>query len=49
VPEFDCNELIRLLDACEFARFAPGASSGMQQVFTDSVSLLTRTEKYLKS
>ncbi len=49
VPEFECNELIRLLDACEFARFAPGASSGMQQVFTDSVSLLTRTEKYLKS
>jgi hypothetical protein len=38
-----------LLDACEFARFAPDADSGMQQVYNDSIALLTRTENYLKS
>lgn len=49
MPEDDLRELIRLLDACEFARFAPGADSGMQQVYNDSITLLTRTENYLKS
>ncbi len=49
MPEADLTELIRLLDACEFARFAPGADSGMQQVYNDSIALLTRTENYLKS
>ncbi len=49
VPEADLDELLRLLDSCEFARFAPGADSGMNQVFAECVTLLTRTEKYLKS
>ncbi len=49
MPEADLTELIRLLDACEFSRFAPDADSGMQLVYKDSIALLTRTENYLKS
>lgn len=49
MPEADLAELIRLLDACEFARFAPNADAGMTQVYSDSLALLTRTENYLKS
>ena len=49
MPEADLAELIRLLDACEFARFAPEADAGMTQVYSDSLALLTRTENYLKS
>jgi hypothetical protein len=49
VPETIVDELLTLLDSCEFARFAPGASSEMQQVYSNSVSLLTQTEQFLKS
>jgi hypothetical protein len=49
VPEATVEELLKLLDSCEFARFAPGASSEMQHVYSNSVSLLTQTEQFLKS
>ncbi|MFM2284812.1 MAG: hypothetical protein RLZZ543_309 [Bacteroidota bacterium] len=49
VPENEKSELLRLLDACEFARFAPSADADMKQVYSDALALLTRTENYLKS
>jgi len=49
VPENTVDELLKLIDSCEFARFAPGASSEMQHVYSNSVALLTQTEQFLKS
>jgi hypothetical protein len=48
VPQQDIQELERLLGACEFARFAPGAESNMTSVFNETQVLITTLEKYLK-
>lgn len=48
VPTDQINELERLLSACEFARFAPGAESNMASVYNETQVLITTLEKYLK-
>lgn len=48
VPEEDIQELERILQRCEFARYAPGDASGMNEIFTEAKSLISKLEKYLK-
>lgn len=45
------EEFIRVLDTCEFARYAPGSKSGeqMDMVYMDSIDVITKLDKAIKS
>ncbi|MCB0820494.1 MAG: protein BatD [Bacteroidetes bacterium] len=45
----EISELEEILQACEFARFAPGAEANMQEIFAKSEKLITKIDKTLKS
>ncbi len=49
IEETDIAELERILQSCEFARFAPGADSGMQNLYAEAEKLITKIDKSLKS
>ena len=39
------NDFIRIMDSCEFARYAPSSGAAMQQDYDNAVSVITRLEK----
>jgi hypothetical protein len=49
VPDDITDRLLNTLDSCEFARFAPGAESGMNDIFEDASRIIRETENLLKS
>jgi hypothetical protein len=45
VQEEAINELVKLLDECEFARYAPGLQSGdLQEVYNRAANIITKIE-----
>jgi len=45
VPETEMNEFVKLLDECEFARYAPGLQSGnLQEVYSRAENIITKIE-----
>ncbi|MBI4945425.1 MAG: protein BatD [Bacteroidetes bacterium] len=45
VQEDTINELVKLLDECEFARYAPGLQSGnLQEVYDRAANIITKIE-----
>lgn len=49
VPDETINRLNLTLDSCEFARFAPGASAAMNDIYAAAESVIRETENLLKS
>jgi hypothetical protein len=49
IEESNIAELERILQLCEFARFAPGAETGMQNLYEEAVKLITKIDKSMKS
>lgn len=45
------EEFIRLLDTCEYARYAPGSKSDeqMDMIYLDSIDVITKLDKAIKS
>jgi hypothetical protein len=48
VPDETINRLNLTLDSCEFARFAPGASAAMNDIYSDAERVIRETENLLK-
>ncbi|MEX1189710.1 MAG: BatD family protein [Bacteroidia bacterium] len=48
VAAADIAELERILNQCEFARYAPGAEMKMSEFFEETKTLIVALEKYLK-
>ena len=45
VKEDAINELVKLMDECEFARYAPGLQSGdLQEVYNTAANIITKVE-----
>ncbi len=44
------KEFIRILDTCEYARYAPGSNSDqeMDKVYTDSIDVITKLDKAIR-
>jgi hypothetical protein len=49
VPDETIIRLLNTLDSCEFARFAPGASAAMSEIYADAEKVIRETENLLKS
>jgi hypothetical protein len=48
VPEAEMNEFVKLMDECEFARYAPGLQSGnLQDVYDRAENTITKIEDAL--
>jgi hypothetical protein len=43
------QKVLATLDACEFARFAPGASESMNEVYEQAASIIRELEQTIKS
>ncbi len=48
VPDEISDRVFNTLDSCEFARFAPGAESGMNDIFEETSRIIRETENLLK-
>ena len=49
VPQEYIDEIIEILDSCEFARYAPGAAgSGMEKTYDQALDVISKIEKSLK-
>ena len=49
VPDETINRLTLTLESCEFARFAPGASAAMNEIYSNAEKVIRETENLLKS
>ena len=43
------QKVLTTLDACEFARFAPGASDSMNDVYEQAAAIIRELEQTIKS
>lgn len=41
------NDFTKIMDSCEFARYAPSSGAAMQQDYESAVSVITRLEKQM--
>ncbi|AWH84336.1 BatD protein [Flavobacterium album] len=47
VPADTVNDFIKIMDSCEFARYAPSSGSAMQQDYDNAVAVVTALEKQI--
>jgi hypothetical protein len=41
--------LLKIIDSCEFARYAPGGTSEMEDLYTDTIQVLNKIDQQLKA
>jgi hypothetical protein len=49
VPETVIMALIKIIDSCEFARYAPGGTSEMEDVYSETIQTLNKIDQQLKA
>ena len=49
VPDLTVKKVMSTLDACEFARFAPGAAANMKEVYEQAAACIHEIEEAIKS
>lgn len=49
VPEPLIAELLKIIDSCEFARYAPGGTSEMEDIYSETIHTLNKIDQQLKA
>jgi vacuolar-type H+-ATPase subunit I/STV1 len=49
VPEENVLSLLKIIDSCEFARYAPGGTSEMEDLYSDTLQVLNKIDQQLKA